>query len=101
MAPIASPRPATTWATVRSCWDRQRTGVDLSQEGGEHPDDWHIAHFVNPRYTRPLSIMPPFEFLGEARIGTLTRYVQSLGHEGRRQAHGAAALLERGSHQGL
>ena len=36
----------------------QRTGPDLSQEGGEHPDDWHIAHFINPRYTRPASIMP-------------------------------------------
>ncbi len=57
----------------------QRTGVDLSQEGGEHPDDWHYAHFVNPRYTRPSSIMPPFEWLGMERIDTLTQYVQSLG----------------------
>ena len=29
----------------------ERTGPDLSQEGGEHPDDWHVAHFVNPRNT--------------------------------------------------
>ncbi len=57
----------------------QRTGPDLSQAGGEHPDDWHIAHFVNPRYTRPSSIMPPFAWLGEDRIRLLTRYVQSLG----------------------
>ncbi len=57
----------------------QRTGVDLSQEGGEHPDDWHIAHFINPRYTRPSSIMPPFEWLGMERIEKLTQYVQSLG----------------------
>lgn len=57
----------------------QRTGVDLSQEGGEHPDDWHVAHFVNPRYTRPSSIMPPFEWLGMARIEKLTAYMQSLG----------------------
>ena len=57
----------------------QRTGVDLSQEGGEHPDDWHIAHFVNPRYTRPSSIMPPFEWLGMQRLNTLTQYIQSLG----------------------
>jgi len=57
----------------------QRTGVDLSQEGGEHPDDWHIAHFINPRYTRPSSIMPPFEWLGRERINTLTAYTQSLG----------------------
>jgi len=57
----------------------QRTGVDLSQEGGEHPDDWHHAHFTNPRYTRPSSIMPPFQWLGMERINTLTQYVQSLG----------------------
>jgi cytochrome c oxidase cbb3-type subunit 2 len=57
----------------------QRTGVDLSQEGGEHPDDWHIAHFINPRYTRPNSIMPPFEWLGMERIKKLNQYIQSLG----------------------
>ncbi len=59
----------------------QRTGVDLSQEGGEHPDDWHIAHFINPRYTRPSSIMPPFEWMGMDRLNTLTQYLQSLGHK--------------------
>jgi len=57
----------------------ERTGVDLSQEGGEHPDDWHFAHFVNPRYTRPNSIMPPFRWLGMAQIELLTRYIQGLG----------------------
>ncbi len=57
----------------------QRTGPDLSQEGGEHPDDWHWAHFANPRFTRPLSLMPAFAFLGEAKTGQLIRYVQSLG----------------------
>jgi len=57
----------------------QRTGVDLSQEGGEHPDDWHYAHFINPRFTRPSSVMPPFEWLRMERIEALTRYVQSLG----------------------
>lgn len=56
-----------------------RTGPDLSQEGGEHPDDWHMAHFMNPRYTRPLSIMPAFASLGEEKIKLLTAYVQSLG----------------------
>jgi len=56
-----------------------RTGPDLSQEGGEHPDDWHIAHFINPRYTRPNSIMPAFEYLGMENLVKLTAYVQSLG----------------------
>jgi cytochrome c oxidase cbb3-type subunit 2 len=57
----------------------ERTGPDLSQEGGEHPDDWHMAHFINPRYTRPSSIMPPFAYLGHEKIITLTAYEQSLG----------------------
>jgi cytochrome c oxidase cbb3-type subunit 2 len=57
----------------------QRTGPDLSQEGGEHPDDWHLAHFINPRFTRPLSIMPPFKFLKPKNIEILTQYVQGLG----------------------
>ncbi len=57
----------------------QRTGPDLSQEGGEHPDDWHMAHFTNPRFTRPNSIMPRFAFLGMDSIKTLTAYVQGLG----------------------
>jgi cbb3-type cytochrome c oxidase subunit II len=57
----------------------ERTGPDLSQEGGEHPDDWHVAHFVNPRYTRPNSIMPPFEWLDMHKVESLTRYVQGLG----------------------
>ena len=56
-----------------------RTGPDLSQAGGEHPDDWHLAHFMNPRYTRPNSIMPAFAFLGMDKINLLTGYIQSLG----------------------
>jgi mono/diheme cytochrome c family protein len=57
----------------------KRMGPDLSQEGGEHPDDWHTAHFSNPRYTRPMSLMPSWEFLGEHKLKVLTAYVQSQG----------------------
>lgn len=57
----------------------ERTGPDLSQEGGEHPDDWHQAHFANPRFTRPESVMPSWNFLGPKKIEALTAYVQSLG----------------------
>lgn len=57
----------------------ERTGPDLSQAGGEHPDDWHTAHFVNPRYTRPVSLMPSWEFLGDNEIRKLTAYIQSTG----------------------
>ncbi len=57
----------------------ERTGPDLSQEGGEHPDDWHLAHYTNPRFVRPESIMPAFAFLGRENIGALIAYKQSLG----------------------
>jgi cytochrome c oxidase cbb3-type subunit 2 len=57
----------------------ERTGPDLSQEGGEHPDDWHLAHYTNPRFTRPNSLMPSFEFLGINKIKALIAYKQSLG----------------------
>jgi cytochrome c oxidase cbb3-type subunit 2/cytochrome c oxidase cbb3-type subunit I/II len=61
----------------------ERTGPDLSQEGGEHSDDWNIAHFVNPRFTSPISVMPSWEFLGKEKINKLTAYVQA---EGRKDA---------------
>jgi cytochrome c oxidase cbb3-type subunit II len=59
----------------------ERTGPDLSQEGGERPDDWHVAHFTNPRFTRPESLMPAFEFLGVQNIRALVAYKQSLGFQ--------------------
>ncbi len=57
----------------------ERTGPDLSMEGGQRPDDWHLAHFINPRNTSPISLMPSWEFLGKENIGHLTDYMQYLG----------------------
>ncbi|HEY3275298.1 MAG TPA: cbb3-type cytochrome c oxidase subunit II [Syntrophorhabdaceae bacterium] len=57
----------------------ERTGPDLSQEGGEHPDDWHVAHYTNPRFVRPESVMPSFAFLGMGNISALIAYKQALG----------------------
>ena len=67
----------------------ERTGPDLSQEGGSHTDEWHLAHFFNPRYTSPKSIMPSFSFNYEqnatggtaqtVEIEDIIAYVQSLG----------------------
>lgn len=57
----------------------ERWGPDLSQEGGRHTNDWHIAHFINPRHTSPLSVMPAWEFLGRQDIDRLTAFVQYLG----------------------
>ena len=59
----------------------ERTGPDLSQEGGEHPYDWQLSHFINPRTTTPISVMPSWEFLGLKKIDYLINYVQSLGNK--------------------
>lgn len=58
-----------------------RTGPDLSNEGGKHPDAWHIAHFKNPRSTTPGSVMPPFVHLSDDELKSLTAYIQSLGRK--------------------
>jgi cytochrome c oxidase cbb3-type subunit II len=57
----------------------ERTGPDLSQQGGLHPDNWHDAHFRNPRYTRPMSLMPSWEFLGDTQIRQVTAFIQASG----------------------
>jgi cytochrome c oxidase cbb3-type subunit 2 len=58
-----------------------RNGPDLSQEGGEHPDDWHRAHFYNPRWTRPESIMPPFSYWPDQDAKAIIAYIQSRGEK--------------------
>jgi cytochrome c oxidase cbb3-type subunit 2 len=56
-----------------------RTGPDLLREGGYHTDDWHVAHFENPRYTRPQSIMPSFRYITGHDRAALIAYMQALG----------------------
>jgi len=57
----------------------ERNGPDLLREGGYHTDDWHWAHFENPRYTRPQSFMPSYSYIkGQDRVN-LIAYIQCLG----------------------
>jgi cytochrome c oxidase cbb3-type subunit II len=53
-----------------------RIGPDLSMESGFHPDDWERAHFSDPRYVEPLSIMPRWIFLSTQQVEDLTTYLQ-------------------------
>ena len=55
----------------------ERTGPDLSQESGWHPDDWQRAHFYDPRYMDPLSLMPQMKSLfSDSQVEQLTAYVE-------------------------
>ena len=56
-----------------------RTGPDLMREGGYRTDDWHWAHFENPRYTRPQSLMPSYKFIRGHDRTALIAYIQCLG----------------------
>jgi len=56
-----------------------RTGPDLSQSGGFHPDDWHYAHYFNARYTTPFSVMPSFRFLTKDQLLSLVTFTQARG----------------------
>src|SRR6266481_7740499 len=56
----------------------ERTGPDLSQESGWHPDDWQRAHFYDPRFVDPLSLMPPMKSLfSDAQIEQLITFVET------------------------
>jgi cytochrome c oxidase cbb3-type subunit 2 len=56
----------------------ERTGPDLSQESGWHPDDWQYAHFYDPRYVDPRSLMPPMHSLfSNSQVENLTQFVET------------------------
>jgi cytochrome c oxidase cbb3-type subunit 2 len=56
----------------------ERTGPDLSQESGWHPDDWQRAHFYDPRFVDPMSLMPPMKSLfSDTQIEQLITYVET------------------------
>jgi cbb3-type cytochrome oxidase cytochrome c subunit len=55
----------------------ERTGPDLSQEAGWHPDDWQRAHFYDPRFVDPASLMPDMKSLfSDEQVEQLTSFVQ-------------------------
>jgi cytochrome c oxidase cbb3-type subunit II len=55
----------------------ERTGPDLSQESGWHPDDWQYAHFYDPRFVDPMSLMPPMKSLfSDRQVEQLTAFVE-------------------------
>jgi len=56
----------------------ERTGPDLSQESGWHPDDWQFAHFYDPRFVDPMSLMPPMKSVfSNNQVDQLKTYVET------------------------
>jgi hypothetical protein len=62
----------------------RRVGPDLSRVGGKYGNDWHVAHFYDPRSVVPTSVMPRFTWLFDGEVPNrrglaLITYVQWLG----------------------
>jgi cbb3-type cytochrome oxidase cytochrome c subunit len=68
----------------------RRVGPDLSRQAGVHSNDWHVAHFYEPRWVVPWSVMPSYRwYYTEDKRPTrdllsLVAYVQWLGSSERR-----------------
>jgi cytochrome c oxidase cbb3-type subunit II len=72
-------QPGDFWGSDQSpnLLGTERTGPDLSQESGWHPDDWQRAHFYDPRYVDPMSLMPDMKSLfSDKQVDELVSYVQ-------------------------
>jgi cytochrome c oxidase cbb3-type subunit II len=55
----------------------ERTGPDLSQESGWHPNDWQRAHFYDPRFMDPKSLMPNMKSLfSDRQVDELVAFVE-------------------------
>ena len=63
----------------------RRVGPDLIRSAGKHSNDWHIAHFYDPRSVSPYSVMPAYRWFFDQndrpnKTGlAITAYVQWLG----------------------
>jgi len=63
----------------------RRVGPDLIREAARHSNDWHVAHFNNPVFVSPTSVMPSYKWFFDEddypnRDGlSIISYVQWLG----------------------
>ena len=72
-------QPGDFWGSDQSpnLLGTERTGPDLSQESGWHPDDWQSAHFYDPRFMDPRSLMPDMKSLfSNSQVDNLIAYVE-------------------------
>lgn len=59
------------WEQSPNLMGTERTGPDLSFEAGQHPIDWQLAHYYNPRDVEPISLMPRFSFLNPSDLAAV------------------------------
>lgn len=83
--PVSNPDEYQNLMNLPHLFGTRRVGPDLIREAGVHSNDWHAAHFYNPRNVAPYSVMPsyPWFFDEDKRPNkrglALIAYVQWLG----------------------
>jgi cytochrome c oxidase cbb3-type subunit 2 len=85
--------PSESWEYTHDKYSflgTKRTGPDLARVGGKYSNEWHWAHFKDPRNMgekfkssrgpyESSSVMQSFRFLSDEQIEDLTAYLQTLG----------------------
>lgn len=83
--PVSVPEESQDRMNLPHLFGTRRIGPDLSREAGKHSNDWHMAHFYEPRNVSPYSVMPGYTwFFDENRRPTdrglaMVAYMQWLG----------------------
>jgi cytochrome c oxidase cbb3-type subunit 2 len=83
--PVSTPSEYQNMMNLPHLFGTRRVGPDLIREAGKHSNDWHVAHFYDPRSVAPYSVMPSYPWFYDAnkrpneRGLALVAYVQWLG----------------------
>jgi cbb3-type cytochrome c oxidase subunit II len=83
--PVSKPEEYQNLMNLPHLFGTRRVGPDLIRQAGVHSNDWHAAHFYEPRNVTPYSVMPsyPWFFDEDKRPNerglALIAYVQWLG----------------------
>lgn len=83
--PVSTPAEYQNVMNLPHLFGTRRVGPDLIRESGKHSNDWHVAHFWDPRSVAPYSVMPSYPWLFDQqqrpneRGLALVAYVQWLG----------------------
>ena len=83
--PVSVPSEYQNLMNLPHLFGTRRVGPDLIRESGKHSNDWHVAHFYDPRSVAPYSVMPAYPWFFDAnrrpneRALGLIAYVQWLG----------------------
>jgi len=85
--PVSTAQEYNNEMNLPPLFGTRRVGPDLIRSAGKHSNDWHIAHFYDPRSTSPYSVMPAYPWFFDEHDRpnkkglAITAYIQWLGSD--------------------